>query len=82
MPHPIFLIFNVTTMGAAWKKSTPEGLRPPQYSESGGAPGCEDIARKTMGGKNTPPPLPLRPSGRRVKDLKYCLMAEVKLCHA
>ena len=26
-------------MGVAWKESTPEGLRPPQYSEGGGAPG-------------------------------------------
>ena len=39
--HPIFLLFNTTifSMGIAWKKSTPEGLRPPQYSEGGGAPG-------------------------------------------
>ena len=27
-------------MGVAWKESTPEGLRPPQYSERGGAPGA------------------------------------------
>ena len=26
-------------MGVAWKESTPEGLRLPQYSEGGGAPG-------------------------------------------
>ena len=25
-------------MGVAWKESTPEGFRPPQYSEGGGAP--------------------------------------------
>ena len=25
-------------MGVAWKESTPEGLRPPQYSEGSGAP--------------------------------------------
>ena len=39
--HPIFLLFNVTTMGTAWKESTPEGLRPPEYSERGGAPARE-----------------------------------------
>ena len=27
------------TMGVAWKESTPESLRHPQYSEGGGAPG-------------------------------------------
>ena len=38
MSHPTFLLFNTTPMGVAWKESTPEGLRPPQYSEGGGAP--------------------------------------------
>ena len=38
MSHPIFLLFNTTPMGVARKESIPEGLRPPQYSESGGAP--------------------------------------------
>ena len=38
MSHPIFLLFNITPMGVAWKESTQEGLRPPQYSEGGGAP--------------------------------------------
>ena len=37
--QPIFLLFNTTPMGVAWKESTPEGLHPPQYSEAGGAPG-------------------------------------------
>ena len=37
--QPIYLLFNTTPMGVAWKESTPEGLRPPQYSEDGGAPG-------------------------------------------
>ena len=36
---PNNLIFNTTPMGVAWKESTQEGLRPPQYSEAGGAPG-------------------------------------------
>ena len=36
--HPIFLLFNTTPMDVTWEKSTPEGLRPPQYSEDGGAP--------------------------------------------
>ena len=31
-------------MGVAWKESTPEGFRPPQHSEDGGAPGCHDWA--------------------------------------
>ena len=26
--HPIFLLFNTTPMGVAWKESTSEGLRP------------------------------------------------------
>ena len=39
MSHPIFFLFNVTPMGDAWKESTTEGLRPPQYSERGGVPG-------------------------------------------
>ena len=38
MSHPIFLLFNTTPMGVAWKESTPEGLRPPQYLEAGRAP--------------------------------------------
>ena len=29
--HPIFLLFNTTPMGVAWKEWTSEGLRPPQY---------------------------------------------------
>ena len=37
--QPIYSLFNTSPMGAAWKESTPEGLRPPQYSEGGGAPG-------------------------------------------
>ena len=40
-PTQYFLLFNTTLMGVAWKESTPEGLRPPQYSEGGGA-----LARK------------------------------------
>ena len=39
MSLPIFLLFEFTAMGAAWKESTPEGLRPPQYSERGGDAG-------------------------------------------
>ena len=39
--HPIFLLFNTTLMGVAWKESTLEGLRPFQYSEGG-----EALARK------------------------------------
>ena len=39
--HPIFLLFNTTPMGVAWKESTSEGLRPPQYSEGGGAAACD-----------------------------------------
>ena len=36
---PNIFTFIITPMGVAWKESTPEGLRPPQYSEGGGAPG-------------------------------------------
>ena len=38
MSHPIFLLFNVTPIIAAWKELTPESLCTPQYSEHGGAP--------------------------------------------
>ena len=39
MSHKIFSLFEVTSMDVAWKESTLGGLRPPQYSEGGGAPG-------------------------------------------
>ena len=41
-PNPMFLLFTVMPMGVAWKESTPEGLRPPQYSDGGGAPAHKD----------------------------------------
>ena len=45
--HPIFLLFNTTPMGVAWKESTPEGLRPPQHSEGGGAPAHRESFRSS-----------------------------------
>ena len=69
--YPIFLFFNTTPMGVAWKESTPEGLRLPQYSEGGGAPGSSGNRelQLTCNGTDRRGPLVLLVMLKQVLDL-------------